>query len=75
MNDIVIRVSDEEADMLLEALRTLRTAKEEARSTLNANKVGGRIWEPRDFGLPQLVTLQDRISDAQDKAYDAGRSI
>jgi hypothetical protein len=63
MEDIMAQhitdLTEEETQLVVEALYELRKVKQEALDTLKAEglKPGGRQFEPRDFAIPQIDAL------------------
>ena len=58
-------LSESEELLLIEALHRLRELKQEALQTLRAENVrpGGRAFEERDFGIPQIDRLLSKLGD------------
>jgi hypothetical protein len=58
-------LSESEELLLIEALHRLRELKQEALQTLGAEglRPGGRPFEERDFGIPQIDRLLSKLGD------------
>lgn len=58
-------LSESEELLLIEALHRLRELKQEALQTLRTENVrhGGRAFEERDFGIPQIDRLLSKLGD------------
>lgn len=57
--------SENEVQMLTEALSNLRARKVDAMESLNnfGPRLENRPWAPRDFGIPTIDSLLGRLQD------------
>lgn len=62
-HDLEEMFDEPETQLLIDALRQLRTTKQQALSLLKAEGVrpGGRDFEPHDFGIPLIDSLLKRL--------------
>lgn len=58
-------LSESEQLLLIEALHRLRELKQEALQAVHAEglRPGGRAFEERDFGIPQIDRLLSKLGD------------
>ena len=58
-------LTESEQLLIVEALHRLRVTKQEALKTVRAEgvKPGGRHFEERDFGIPQIDRLLAKLDD------------
>lgn len=58
-------LSESEQLLLIEALHRLRELKQEALQTVRAGglRPGGRLFEERDFGIPQIDRLLSKLGN------------